>query len=153
MKNRTVTDKNELTDIIRKSKWCHLAMTDAQGKPYLVPLNFGFKDDIIYMHGAKQGKKIDALKQNPGVCVNFSVDQLLYYRDEKVACSWSMKYRSVLCYGNVEFIDDPEGKIEALNIIMSQYSGDRFKFNPPSIREVNVWKIRVEKFEGRVYGY
>jgi len=153
MKNRTVTNKKDILDIIKRSKWCHLAMIDASGNPYAIPLNFGFKDDVIYMHGARQGKKINALKQNPGVCVNFSMDQVVRYQDETVACSWSMKYRSVLCYGNAEFIDDPEEKAAALNIIMAQYSGDKFIFNPPSIREVNVWKVAVERFEGRVYGY
>ena len=128
-------------------------MTDASGKPYVIPLNFGFRDDVIYMHGAQEGKKIDALKKNPEVCVNFSLDHALRYQSEQVACSWSMKYRSVLCYGKAEFIPDPDEKTEALRIIMAQYSGNDFTFNPPSIREVNVWKVPVEKFEGRVYGY
>ncbi|MEI6456856.1 MAG: pyridoxamine 5'-phosphate oxidase family protein, partial [bacterium] len=95
MRNKAITDKKEILDIIRQSQWCHLSMTDAWGKPYVIPLNFGFKDDVIYMHGAQQGKKIDALKKNPFVCINFSVDHALRYQSEQVACSWSMKYRSV----------------------------------------------------------
>jgi len=153
MKHRPVTDKTDILDIIKRSQWCHLAMIDVTGEPYVIPLNFGFKDDIIYMHGAQHGKKINALKQHPGVCINFNLDHVLRYQDEKVACSWSMKYRSVLCYGNAEFINDPEEKTAALHIIMAQYSGNRFTFNPPSIREVNVWKVAVKRFEGRVYGY
>lgn len=153
MKNRPVTNKKDILDIIKRSQWCHLAMIDVEGKPYVIPLNFGFKDDVIYLHGAMQGKKIDALKQNPGVCVNFTLDHVLRYQSENVACSWSMKYRSVLCYGNAEFITDPEEKVAAFHIIMSQYSDNKFTFNPPSIREVNVWKVEVERFEGRVYGY
>jgi len=153
MKNRPITDKKDILDIIKKSQWCHVAMIDATGKPYVIPLNFGFKDDVIYMHGAQQGKKIDALRQNPGVCINFSLDHVLRYQNEKVACSWSMKYRSVLCHGKAEFIEEPEEKTEALHIIMAQYSGNKFIFNLPSLREVKVWKVNVEKFEGRVYGY
>jgi len=153
MKNRLLTDKKEIVEIITHSRWCHLAMSDPDGKPYVLPFNFGFRNDVIYMHGSQKGKKIDILKRNPVVCINFSIDHDLKYQSEQVACSWSMKFRSVLCYGRVEFIEDSEGKIAALDIIMSQYSARKFTYNPPSLREVCVWKVAVEKFEGKAYGY
>jgi nitroimidazol reductase NimA-like FMN-containing flavoprotein (pyridoxamine 5'-phosphate oxidase superfamily) len=108
---------------------------------------------VIYLHGAQHGKKIDILKQHPEVCINFTTDHVLRYQNEAVACSWSMKYRSVLCYGKAEFITDPDEKIAVLHIVMAQYTTGDFKFNPPAIREVCVWKINVLNFEGRAYGY
>ncbi len=153
MRPRAITEKKEFIEIILQCKWCHLAMTDLEGKPYLLPLNFGYKDDVIYLHGAQKGKKIDILRQHPDVCVNFTTDHLLRYQNEQVACSWSMKYRSVLCYGQAEFITLAEEKIAAFHIVMAQYANRDFTFNPPAIREVNVWKIRVLKYEGRSYGY
>jgi len=128
-------------------------MTGLDGNPYVIPMNFGYKDDIIYMHGAQQGKKIDILKQHPAVCINFTTDQELRYQDEKVACSWSMKYRSVLCYGKVEFITAPDEKIAAMHLVMAQFTDGEFNFNLPAIRDVNVWKIKITKYEGRTYGY
>jgi len=128
-------------------------MVDEEGLPYMIPMNFGFREGIIYMHGAQHGKKISILRKKPSVCVNFSTDHLLRYQNEEVACSWSMKYRSVLVYGKAEFITVMEEKIAALDIIMAQYSDKAFKFNPPSIREVNVWKIVIDKMEGRAFGY
>jgi len=130
-----------------------MAMADESGNPYVFPLNFGFRDNVIYMHGAHQGKKIDILKKNPRVCINFSTDKILRYQNEQVACSWTMRYRSVLCYGTVEFIEDPDEKRIALDAIMAQYSDWQFTYNPPSIREVNCWKVNVSKIEGRIYGY
>jgi nitroimidazol reductase NimA-like FMN-containing flavoprotein (pyridoxamine 5'-phosphate oxidase superfamily) len=153
MRARAITEKKELVDVIQRCQFCHCSMVDLEGKPYVIPLNFGFKDDIIYLHGAQHGKKTDILKEHPEVCINFTTDHLLRYQNEQVACSWSMKYRSVLCFGQVEFITEPEEKIMALHIVMAQYAEGEFKFNPPSIREVNVWKVKVVKFEGRVYGY
>mgnify|MGYP001001334860 CR=1 FL=1 len=64
-----------------------------------------------------------------------------------------MKYRSVIAYGKVEFIIDPVAKIDALNVIMKNYTDRKFKYNDPAIRDVNVFKVNVEKLEGRVYGY
>jgi uncharacterized protein len=130
-----------------------MAMTGEGGEPYVIPMNFGFRNNILYLHGAQHGKKISFLRQNPAVCINFCTDQVLRFQNEEVACSWSMKYRSVLAYGKAEFISSPEEKTEALRVIMSQYSDKTFKFNPPSIREVNVWMVRVDKFEGRTFGY
>jgi uncharacterized protein len=153
MKARAIIEKRELVDVIQRSLHCHLSMVDLEGNPYVIPMNFGFRDDVIYLHGAQHGKKIDILRQHPGVCINFTTDHLLRYQHEQVACSWSMKYRSVNCYGVAEFMADPEEKIAAFHIVMAQYTKGDFRFNPPSIREVNVWKVKVSKFEGRAYGY
>jgi nitroimidazol reductase NimA-like FMN-containing flavoprotein (pyridoxamine 5'-phosphate oxidase superfamily) len=152
MRTRTISDHNEIEAIILKCQWCHVAMVDPDGFPYLLPMNFGFSNGTIYLHGAHHGKKIETLLNNPNVCINFSTDHLLRYQSEEVACSWSMKYRSVLCYGQVEFITDPDAKVKALDIIMGQYASREFKYNPPSLREVNVFVVVVKKFEGRAFG-
>jgi len=153
MKSSSITDKNLLYDIIRRSQWCHVGMVDPENNPYVIPMNFGFKEDVVYLHGASHGKKVDILHIHPQVCINFSLDHQLRYQNEEVACSWSMKYQSVLCYGNIEFIQDPEQKTLALQIIMAQYASREFRFNPPSIREVNVMKVNVDRMEGRKYGF
>ena len=153
MRARVITEKKELAGIIDRCQFCHLSMVGPEGEPYVIPMNFGFRDDVIYLHGAKHGKKIDILKNNPAVCINFTTDHVLRYQNEEVACSWSMKFRSVLCYGQAEFIADPDEKIAAFHIVMAQYTDGAFNFNPPAIREVCVWKVRVLKFEGRAYGY
>ena len=153
MRRRTISDEKEILEIIDKSPWCHVAMTDLQGEPYVIPMNFGIRDNVIYLHGARKGKKIDILREHPSVCISFSTDHLLRAQSEEIACSWSMKYRSVLAYGQVEFIEDPAEKTEALNIIMSQYSDRSFRFAPPSIHEVCCFMVKVTRFEGRSFGY
>jgi nitroimidazol reductase NimA-like FMN-containing flavoprotein (pyridoxamine 5'-phosphate oxidase superfamily) len=153
MRSRTLSTESEIREIIARAKWCHVAMVDPEGKPYVLPMNFGFRDGVIYLHGAQHGKKIDILRSNPEVCINFSIDHTLRYQSEEVACSWSMKYRSVLAYGKVEFIEDPEEKKAALDSVMAQYTERSFRYNPPSIREVCCFRVKVERFEGRVFGY
>ncbi len=152
MRLRAIPDRTEQEDIIRRCQYCHVAMADGDGNPYLVPMNFGYRDGVIYLHGAGRGKKIAILEQRPSVCINFTADTQLRYQSEQVACSWSMKYRSVLCYGKVEFLETSEEKVAALDIIMSQYTSREFKYNPPSLREVKVWRIVVGRFEGRAFG-
>ena len=101
----------------------------------------------------EKNNKMLVMSNNPEVCLSFSTDHELRYVNEEVACSWSMKYRSVLIFGKVEFIEDHEKKVEALNIIMAHYSDREFSFNAPAIREVNVYKVVIDKMEGRAYGY
>jgi uncharacterized protein len=153
MRSRTVANTSEIEEIIRKCQVCHVAMVDESGKPYLVPMNFGYHSGTIFLHSSRQGKKINILQNSPEVCIEFSTDYQLRYQDENVACSWSMKYRSVLAYGKVMFVEDETEKAQHLDIVMSNYSPNEFKYNPPSIREVCCWKVVVERFEGRVYGY
>jgi len=153
MKNRPIISKPELETIIRKCQTCCIAMVDPEGKPYVIPMNFGFAGDHVYFHGSAKGKKVDVLKNKADVCIVFSTDHELRYVTEEVACSWSMRYRSVLVHGKAEFVEDPEEKINILNIIMAHYADRKFDYNAPSIKEVMVFKVPIEKMEGRVYGY
>lgn len=153
MKNRKITFKPEMESIIGKCQTCCIAMVDPDGKPYVIPMNFGYKDDVIYFHGAQQGKKVGVLKNNPAVSVVFSTDHDLRYVNEEVACSWGMRYRSVIVYGTAEFVEDADEKVRSLNIIMANYSDREFEYNDPAIREVMVFRVKIEKMEGRVYGY
>ncbi len=153
MKNRPITTRADQEKIIRKCQYCNLAMVDPEGKPYVIPMNFGFDGDYVYFHGSANGKKVDVLKNQNDVCISFSTDHELRYVNEEVACSWSMKYRSVLVFGKAEFVTDQEEKIKCLNVIMNHYASREFEFNSPAVREVMVFKVRVEKMEGRVYGY
>jgi nitroimidazol reductase NimA-like FMN-containing flavoprotein (pyridoxamine 5'-phosphate oxidase superfamily) len=153
MKKRDLTFKPELESIIRKCEVCNLAMVDPEGKPYVLPMNFGYEDDHVYLHSAQTGLKVDILKQNPDVCVSFSADHKLRWVNEEVACSWGMSYRSVLAYGKVEFIDDYDKKEEALKVIMKNYSEMEFTFNAPAVKDVLVFRVKIEKLHGRAVGY
>ena len=153
MKNRTLTFKKEQEDIIRRCQFCNMAMADQDNRPYVIPMNFGYEEGHIFLHGSKTGLKNDILRSNPRVCLSFSTDHELRYVNEEVACSWSMRYRSVLIHGMVEIIEDPEEKVRGLNVIMAHYSDQEFSYNDPAIEGVQVYKVVIEKMEGRAYGY
>jgi uncharacterized protein len=153
MKPRMLTSIEAILENADKSDICFVSMVDSEGMPYLVPMNFGLYNSEIYLHSAQTGRKIDILKNHPQVCVCFTSDHHLRWQNESVACSYSMKYRSIRAFGEVEFIEDAKKKVEALNIVMRKYTGKDFKYNEPSIREVCCWKVMVKQWEGRVYGY
>ena len=77
-KDREVTDKNQIEEILKQCKTCHVAMVDNE-KPYVVPLSYGYQileDGTLELvfHSAKDGKKINILKKNPNVCFEISME-------------------------------------------------------------------------------
>lgn len=147
---KDITRNEELLEIISKAKYCHIGMIN-ENEPYVLGFNFGFKDNILYLHCAKQGHKLEILKKNNNICAAFDIDHDFFSRHENVACSWRMRYRSVLVWGKAEFEENYDMKIEALKIIMAQYSDKDFEFNPPAINNINIIKIKVTKITGRKF--
>jgi len=154
MKSRSAVSQHEIDQIINNSIVCHIGMIDTEGLPYVIPFNFAYKDGRLYIHSAPEGKKIEAWKHNPKVCVAFSHDYEMRIQSEKVACSYSMKYRSVLVHGEVIDIPDFDDKIHVLNIVMEKYAGKTdFTYSKPSVDNVKVMEIKISRVEGRIYGY
>ena len=50
MKTLIHTDKEQIESIIRQSDVCFVGMADTDGTPYVLPMNFGYKDGVIYLH-------------------------------------------------------------------------------------------------------
>lgn len=150
---KDILQKNELEEVINKCKVCHVGMIDENNFPYVLGFNFGYQDEMIYIHTSQEGRKIDVLKNNNNVCVYFDADLDLFARHEKVACSWRMRYRSVLVNGKAEFVNDFDEKVEALNIFMKNYSDLEFNYSKPAINNVNIIKIKVDSWTGRSFEY
>lgn len=153
MKSFEITDKTEIEEIIKSIPICHVAVVD-NGMPYVFPMNFGYENNTIYIHSAPTGRKIDVFKKNNAVSISMEKDSVLNIRHKEVACSYSMKFRSIIIFGKVEFIENFEEKIRALNLIMRQYTNrDDFTYNTPAVNGVAVMKIEIEKLTARKRGY
>ncbi|MFA8449717.1 MAG: pyridoxamine 5'-phosphate oxidase family protein [Bacteroidales bacterium] len=134
----------EIIEIIQKCEYCNMAMVDLDGMPYVIPMNFGYKDNFIFFHSGPNGKKINCLKNNPNICLSFSTDHKLRFQNEGVACSYSMKFNSTLLNGVAEFVENREEKIQALNIIMAHYADREFKYSEPAIKNVVIFKMKIQ---------
>ena len=147
-----IEERHIAEDIIARNKLCYVGMIDLEGMPYVLPMNFGYQDDIIYLHSALEGSSINALKKNPQVCITFCTDPQLAYQNAEVACSYRMKASSIICRGKVVFEEDYDRKIEALNIIMKQYTDRIFNYSVPAVNNVLVWKVEIESISTKVFG-
>lgn len=148
----TVDEQHIIDEIIGKNKLCYVGLIDKDGLPYVIPMNFGYDGGIIYLHSARDGGSIEALRENANVCITFCNNPTLTYQNEEVACSYRMKGSSVICRGKVVFEEDFDQKVKALNIMMKQYTERTFTYSTPAINNVLVWKVEVERISTKVFG-
>lgn len=152
MKTISIEEKERIESIILQSDACYVGMVDLEGNPYVIPMNFGYEQGIIYLHSGPEGGKIEMVEHNPNVCITFSLGHKLVYQHEKVACSYSMRSESAVCRGKVTFVEDMDEKRRALDIIMRHYTKNEFNYSEPAVRNVKVWKVSVERMTGKVFG-
>jgi uncharacterized protein len=145
--DRQVLDAPVIADIIRRSQVCRLGLTDGD-QSYVVPLCFGFQDRILYFHCAAEGYKLDILRKNNKVCVEFDVDQELIQGDK--ACGWSMHYSSVIGFGRASIIEAIEEKRMALTVIMDHYAKGPWSFSETELRNVTIVEVRISKLTCKV---
>jgi uncharacterized protein len=109
----------------------------ASGWPYVVPVNYFFDGKDIYIH-TLPGKKLDALRANPRVCLQ--VDEI------KDSYNW----RSVIAYGTFEEVPNEETRE---NVLTKLYS--RLPHLTPvesrlvkGVTETIVFRIKAEEVTG-----
>ena len=141
-----------IEEVLREAKICFVGMADTDGTPYVIPMNFGYRDGSFYLHSAQEGRSISILSRNPRVCISVSIDNSLVFQHPEVACSYRMLAASIICHGKVEFIEDDEVKVRALDSTMRQYSGRSFSYSSPAVRNVKIWKVDVEHLSAREFG-
>jgi len=143
---KEITNRAEIDEIMKRGRVCHLGLCDS-GIPYVVPVNYGYADGSLYVHSAREGKKIEILRSNNLVSFNVCVDECL--KESDAACDWTMKYRSVTGVGKACLLDNRADKSEALRLIMSHYSDAEYQFDPAMVDRVLIIKIRVDKLTGK----
>ena len=145
-KEKEIKDRSEVESVIQKAVVCRLAMSD-NNVPYIVPLNFGFRDNCLYFHSSLEGKKLDIIKSNNIVCFEMDIDFELV-KGEK-ACNFSAKYKSVIGMGRAFIIDDRDKKLEALEIIMDHYRAGPHEFMEKLVDKAAVVCVKVDELTGK----
>lgn len=146
---KQISDRKQIDDIIRKCRVCRIGLL-VEGKPYVVPLCFGYDGDYAYFHMSRKGKKMAGLRMNSNVCLEWDLPGNVIESTEP--CGWSMSYESVIAYGSAEFLHSDQAKREGLSVIMRQYAGENVEWHFPSekLAKTVVLKIRLADISGAV---
>ena len=97
---------------------------DTNGFPQIIPMNFVFRNDAVYMHSHVKGEKLDNISRNNKV--GFEADRELeflpsYFEDPHNASLADTLYISIVIKGIASFVSDREEKTMALNGLMEKY--------------------------------
>ena len=149
-KEKEILDSQEIESIISKADVCRLGLS-VDNNPYIVPLNFGYRDNCLYFHTPQVGKKIDMIKTNNRVCFELDIDCEVVRAENP--CDWTMKFQSVIGYGRAFLLDDTEEKRRALNVIVEHYSGRVNEYNEKLVDRLVIIKVEIESMTGKKSGY
>ena len=119
-----IEDASIVNQMLDEAEYGTLALC-ADNKPYSLPINFMYLDDVVYFHGAKRGRKIDILKVNTfasfSVVESYSLIQSYFSSSDGLACPATQFFKSVIIDGQIEFVEDYDEKVTALTTLMKKH--------------------------------
>ena len=151
-----IKSKEKVIEFLSSQQTGRIASIDDNGFPQIIPMNFVFINDAIYMHSHIRGEKLDNIKRNQKV--GFEVDKSLeflpsYFSDPADASLADTLYISVIIKGNAGIVSDKEEKTNALNGLMEKYQPEGgyepIRSDMDVLKEVEVIKIVPESLRGK----
>jgi len=151
-----IKSKEKVIEFLSSQETGRIASIDDNGFPQIIPMNFVFINDAVYMHSHIRGEKLDNIKRNQKV--GFEVDKSLeflpsYFSDPTDASLADTLYISVVIKGNASIISDKEEKTNALNGLMEKYQPEGgyepIRSDMDVLKGVEVIKIVPESLRGK----
>lgn len=135
--------QEEALKLLGEQKTARLGCILGSGEPYVVPVNYFFKDDSFYVHSLF-GLKIEALRDNPKACLQVDDIRDIY--------SW----RSVVAFGEFEEISTEPERAAILKELFAHFE----KLTPVEAMrqtgeisdETILFRIRLRHLTGRKEG-
>ncbi|MDF2984535.1 MAG: hypothetical protein K0R50_45 [Eubacterium sp.] len=117
-KQRICTDTAVIEEFLAVTRTGVVGISGAS-YPYCVPVNYVWKNGVVYFHGLGSGKKVQLLRDNPDV--SFTVFQEFGTVKDPVPCHADTSYRSVMLFGRVEKVEDFNESADALQAIVDKF--------------------------------
>lgn len=154
-----IKDKSIMEDILNSSEYCTFAFCK-DNIPYSLPVNFVYKDDIVYFHGAKKGKKKEFIETNSkasfSIAQPYSMIQSYFSSTDGMACPATQFFRSVCADGEVTIVSDYDEKVKALTLIMQklQSEGKYIHLSDEVYKKMigatEVFRFDIEEINGKI---
>ena len=151
-----IKSKEKIIEFLNQQETGRVCSIDKDGFPQIIPMNFVYANDVIYMHSHPRGEKLENITKNPKV--GFEVDQSLeflpsYFSSPTDASQADTLYISVVIKGNAILVSDPKEKTLALNELMKKYQpeGGYEKMSPNMevVKEVAIIKVVPVTMRGK----
>lgn len=145
-KDREMDEKFAL-GVVDRCEYAVLSMIDKEGQPYCVPVSIVRENDRIFFHCARTGKKTDAMRENPQVCIACVGDTC------RALHEFTTEYESAIIRGRAEEITDDEEKIHGLYLLCERHVPTNMENFDAEIRRslpaTAVWKVSIDSVTGK----
>ena len=93
-----------------------LALLGDDDYPYAVPISYVYANNKLYFHTALAGHKVDAIRKcdKASFCV---ID-----KDEVHGQEYTTYFRSVIAFGRIHLIEDPDEKVATARMLGNRYN-------------------------------
>lgn len=133
--------------IFSKGNHGTLAVNGDDGYPYAVPVNYVYDGGKIYIHSAKYGYKIDAVKRDDKVCFSAILNSKV--QQDKFTAA----FQSVIAFGKISFVEDEAVKKRILEQFIYKMSPEfvegGMKFVNAAFGKTALLCIDVEEIKGK----
>ena len=123
--------QRECEAILQRGETCVLALAGDDGYPYAVPVNYCYAEGKIYIHCAKEGHKIDAIRRDPKASLAV-IDCAKVLPEE-----YSTHYRSVIAFGRMRILEDEGEMRRALSLFAAHLAPEESE--EARLREIDRW--------------
>ncbi|MEA2041921.1 MAG: pyridoxamine 5'-phosphate oxidase family protein [Bacteroidota bacterium] len=145
-KEKRITNKKEIEQILRRATICRIAFHDEE-YPYIVPMNYGYSNKALYFHSATEGRNLDLLRRNSKV--GFEIEEFHALETGPMSCSWTTQYRSLLGTGTLEIISNYSNKTAGLEILMAHHGKNDNACEEYHVNRMLILKLKIEHVEGK----
>lgn len=143
-----IKSKEKIIQFLNEQDTGRVCSIDKDGYPQIIPMNFVYAGDAIYMHSHTKGEKLENMKKNNKV--GFEVDKSVeflpsYFTHPTDASQADTLYISVVIKGTAVLVSDKNEKTLALNALMKKYQPEgryeNIKSNMEVVDEVAIIKV------------
>lgn len=147
-RQKQAISEQDAKKLLTEGEYGVLSLQSKTEGPYGVPFSYVWDgEETIYLHGAKEGTKVNYLKQDNNISF------CIVGKTQIVSEAFTTHYKSIILKGQATLDPPREEKIKALELLIIKYSPDNieegFLYVQKSVDKTEVIKIVISEWSGK----
>ncbi len=142
-------NENQAREILARADHGVLATLGSDGWPYAVPLNHVLSGDLLYIHCAGEGHKLENIGHDERVCFCAVADARV------LPAKLTTVYESAIAFGRASVVTDEAEKRRAMEVLAIRFCGSLTPEAEKAIESAGsraaVVRIRLERITGKAH--
>ena len=148
LRTRQQLSKEDCIRLLCDEKRGVLSLIGDEGYPYGIPMDHWYdpEDGCLYFHCGKKGHKLDAIAACP------KASYCVYDEGTREAGNWYLTFRSVIVFGTIEILTDPDAALHAVRQLSLKFTDDLSYIEreiQDSYRNTTVFRLVPQHISGK----